>query len=299
VASDVGPSAILDTIYSEIEPFLKMDQIDPVARLEAEIIYQTMRSKKELDVGLLEKFALAARSLHGEVAYSHALVACSASCRIAGKDKTAASFIHAAFEHAVDHKLGARIAVINLSTVRLHVATADWLAARTALRSEQQYPISEDDKNTRAEWDFCEGRVCLEEGDVLGAEAAVTKLEIVPQSYSANRNAACLALMLRVRLAQGSGVHAIRPLVRDLASIYKINRDIGNQDFEAHALFLGLAALGEEERGLDMLKEYVQKHRGTRRPLSKTIRRLLRPCGSDLKNRSENPTHLEAAGGAI
>ena len=54
VASDVGPSAILDTIYSEIEPFLKIEEIDPVARLEAEIIYQTMRSKQELDVGLLE-----------------------------------------------------------------------------------------------------------------------------------------------------------------------------------------------------------------------------------------------------
>jgi len=298
VASDVGPSAILDTIYSEIEPFLKMDQIDLVARLEAEIIYQTMRSKQELDVGLLEKFALAARSLHGEVAYSHALIACSASCRIAGKDKTAASFIHTAFEHAVDHKLGARIAVINLSTVRLHVATGDWVAARTALQSEQRYPISEDDKNTRAEWDFCEGRVSLEEGDLLGAEAAVTKLEIVPQSYSASRNAACLALMLRVRLARGSGVQAIRLLVRDLASTYKITRDIGNQDFEAHALFLGLAALGEEGRGLDMLKEYVQKHRSTRRALSKTIQRVLRPYGSDLKNGSETPTHLVAAGGS-
>jgi hypothetical protein len=298
VASDVGPSAILDTIYSEIEPFLKIEQIDPVARLEAEIIYQTMRSKQELDVGLLEKFVFAARSLHGEIAYSHALLACSSSCRIAGKDTDAAKFIRAAFEHAVDHKLVARLASINLSSLRLHIATGDWVAARAALRSEAQYPIAEDDENTRAEWDFCEGRVSLEEGDIQAAEAAVTKLEIVPQSYSASRNAACLALMLRVELARRSGVNVIRPLVRDLESTHKINRDIGNQDFEAHALTLGLSAIGEEGRGLDMLRQYVQEHRSTRRPLSKAIQELLRLYWSDPKNSSEKPAHLVAAGGA-
>ena len=298
VASDVGPSAILDTIYSEIEPFLKIEEIDPVARLEAEIIYQTMRSKQELDVGLVERFALAARSLHGEIAYSHALLACSSSCRIAGKDADAAKFIRAAFEHAVDHKLVARLTSINLGTLRLHVATGDWVAARTALRNEAQYPIASDDKNTRAEWDFCEGRVSLEEGNIQAAEAAVTKLEIVPLSFSASRYAACLALMLRVQLARGSGLDVVRPLVRDLESTHKINRDIGNQDFEAHALALGLCALGEEARGMDMLREYVQEHRSTRRPLSKNIRELLRPCGSDLKNRSDKPARLLEAGGA-
>ena len=285
VASDVGPSAILDTIYSEIEPFLKLDQVDPVARLEAEIIYQTMRSKRELDVGLLQKFALAAQSLHGEIAYSHALLACSSSCRIAGKDADAAKFIHAAFEHAVEHKLVARLASINLSSLRLHVATGDWAAARNTLRSEPQYPIAEDDEHTRAEWDFWEGRVSLEEGDLEGAQAAVSRLEIVPQSYSASRNAACLALMLRVQLARRGGRDAIRPLVHDLESTHKINRDIGNQDFEAHALFLGLFALGEERRGFDMLSDYVQQYRSTRRPLSKSIQELLRAYGSNLKDR--------------
>ena len=159
VASDVGPSTVLDAIYSEIEPFLKLEQIDPVARLEAEIIYQTMRSRKELDVGLLDNFVMAARSLHGEIAYSHALLACSSSCRIAGKDTDAAKFIRAAFEHAVGYKQVARLASVNLSSLRLHVATGDWEAARTSLRSESQYPIAEDDENTRAEWDFFEGRV--------------------------------------------------------------------------------------------------------------------------------------------
>jgi len=298
VASDVGPSTILDTIYSEIEPFLKNEQIDAVARLEAEIIYQTMRSKEELDVGLLERFAVAARSLHGEIAYSHALLACSSSCRIAGNDAEAKRFIRAAFEHAIDHKLRARLPSINLSSLRLHVATGDWSAARIALRSEPQYPIAEDDENTRAEWDFCEGRVSLEEGDIRRAEAAVTKLAIVPQSYSASRNAACLALMLRVELARGSGRDVIRPLVRDLEATHKINRDIGNQDFEAHALVLGFFALGEESRGFDVLGEYVQEHRSTRRPLSKSIQELLRLYGSILRHRSEKAAHFAGEGAA-
>jgi DNA-binding SARP family transcriptional activator len=285
VASDVGPSAILDTIYSEVEGFLKIDEIDPVARLETEIIYQTMRSKQELDIGLLEEFVLAAKSLHGEVAYSHALRACASSCRIAGKDTDAARFIRAAFEHAVDHKLVAQLAAINLSSLRLHVATGDWVAARTSLRSEPECPIAEDDEHTRAEWDFCEGRVSLEEGDLQGAENAVANLEIVPQSYSASRNAACLALTLRVQLARGGGPDIIRPLVHHLESTHRTNRDIGNQDFEAHALAIGLAAIGEQARGLDMLREYVQVYRSTRRPLSKTIQDLLRLDGGRRRNR--------------
>jgi hypothetical protein len=276
VASDVGPSAILDAIYSEIEPFLNVEEIDPVVRLEAEIIYQTMRGDKEVEMGLLEDFLLAARSLHGEIAYSHALLACSSSCRIGGKDVEAAKFISSAFEHAISHKFVGRLTSINLSSLRLHVATGDWAAARTSLRSESQFPIAADDENTRAEWNFFDGRVALEQGDLRQAEAAVSKLEIAPQFHSVSRNAACLALTLRVRLACGGDVDAIGPLVRDLESTHRINRDIANQDFEAHALFLGLAALGESQRGLDMLLEYVKKHRNTRRPLSQRIQAVLR-----------------------
>ncbi len=282
VASDVGPTAIFDTIYSEVEPFLKMPEIDPVARLEAEIIYRTMRGKQELSLDLLESFALTARSLHGEIAYSHALIACSSSCRIAGRDEHAARFINTALEHAVSHKLGARIAVVNLCAVRLHVAAENWGAARSVLGSQREYPIANDDKNTRAEWDFFDGRIALEEGNLLRAEAAAAKLEIVPHSHSVNRNAACLALVLRVQLARGSESHGIRPLVVDLEVSHKINREIGNQDFETHALFLGLTALGEKKRGLETLRDYVYNHRTSRRPLSSAIQEVFREDGAAL-----------------
>lgn len=295
VASDVGPSAMLDTIYWEIEPFLKSEQIDPVAGLEAEIIYQTMRGTQDLDIELLEKFALTARSLRGELAYSHALLACCSSCRIHGRDADVARFIQMALEHAVSHKLGARIAVVRLSTVRLHVAAGDWIAARAALSTLQQIPIADEDKNTRAEWDFFEGRVAFEEGDLQRADAAVSKLQIVPQWYSAGRNAACLALTLRLKLALGCAVTVIRPLVRDLESTHRINRDLANQDFETYALFLGLAALGEKERGSDLLREYVFEYRGTRRPLSNEIRAVLQPYEGDSKSRvRRSPVSLAA-----
>ena len=298
VASDVGPSAILDTIYFEIEPFLSMEQVDPVARMETEIIYQTMRGTQDIDIDLLEKFALTARALHGEIAYSHALIICSSACRISGRDDHAAKFIHVAFEHAVSHKLGARIAVVKLSTVRLYVATGDWASARAALCTQQQYPIPEDDKNTHAEWDFFEGRVALEERDVQRAEAAVSKLEIVPQSYSVSRNAACLALTLLVRLARRCGVDVIRPLVRDLESAHRINRDIANQDFEAHALFLGLVDIGEKQRGLDLLREYVKNYRSTRRPVLKEIQVVLEGYDVSRRGAVERSTPLAGALGA-
>ena len=48
-------------------------------------------------------------------------------------------------------------------------------------------------------------------------------------------------------------------------------RRSGSQDFEAHALYLGLHAIGEEERANKMLQDYVQVQRWSKWPLPPEI----------------------------
>ncbi len=281
VASDVGPSNMLDTIYYEVQPFLALPTIEAVSALEIEIIYQTMRSSDPLNTELLERFAALTRERHGEIAYSHALMLCASACRIANRDDAGTAFTDAAVAHAIDRKLVARIPVINLSRIRAHAANEDWKSARVVLSSQTSHPIAKDDANTRADWDFFEARVAFEEGDLAQAESAMIRVEALSGGFSTGRTAGCLALAVRLRVARGAGTEFLRTLVERLESAHRITRDIGLQDFEAYALFAGLARIGDEERGFLLLNEYVDTYRHSRRELSSDIKRAVsRQAGS-------------------
>jgi hypothetical protein len=271
VASDVGPSAKLDQIYVEIKPLLGMHDVNPLARLEAEIIYQTMRGEKEIPLEQLEEFAELARSLQGELRYSAALLSAASACRISGRDAASHAFQRRALEHATSHKLWTRIPAIVLAEVRLHVAAENFAAARASLIRANEWPIPVDDQATRAEIQFFEARVALEDGTLEELEAAAKPIEIVPPTYSVGRRTACLAVVLRLRLRQGQSADTIRRLVLDLEASHLVNQDIGVQDFEAYSLFLGLCAIGEEKRAKQQVHEYVNKYRRSRRPLASAL----------------------------
>lgn len=286
VASDVGPSEMLDKIYREVEPFLSLGSIDPIARLEVEIIYQTMRGQDTIATEVLDNFCSTSRTLRGDLAYSHALLACASSCRITARDEECNGFIDAAFAHAVSHNLRARIPVVKLSRIRLYAAIGDWPAARKVLATRQDDPIADQDLNTRAEWDFFDARVALEQGDLSSAQSALSEFEVLPGVFSAGRRSACLALALRIRLAASDPMNLIRPLAEGLEAAHTVNQNLGNQDFEAHALFLGLSAIGQKKRAYELLYGYLQ-NRHSRRPVPRAIRALLR--ADDMRRKPVRP----------
>lgn len=271
IASDVGPSAKLDHIYGEIKPLLGMHDVNPLARLEAEIIYQTMRGETDIPLEQLEEFAELTRSYRGELRYSAALLSAASACRISGRDTASLAFQKRALEHATSHKLWTRIPAIILSEVRLHATAENFAAARESLIRGNEWPIPVDDQTTRADIQFFEARVALEDGTLEELEAAVKPIEILPPTYSAGRRAGCLAVVIRLRLRQGQSADTIRPLVLDLEASHLANRDIGFQDFEAYSLFLGLCAIGEEERAKQQIHEYLTKYRRSKRPIASAL----------------------------
>lgn len=275
IASDAGTSAMLDAIYAHIRPLLSLEGVDPVAQMETEIIYQTMRGEGEISLNVLHKFVALSRSLYGELAYSNALAAAATACRIDGRDSECLLFVNKALEHAVSNKLPARVRGILLSQLRLHVAAYDFAAARLVFSRLSRLEIPEDDQVLLAELRFCQARIALEDKSVSEVERAVDAVQIVPESYSISRRAACLALVLRLRLLQRRDRDVLIPLIRELEAIHLCNRDIGSQDFEAYALGLGLRAVGEEAHADQLLKEYVHSYRRSRRPLTPDLQRLV------------------------
>jgi hypothetical protein len=211
------------------------------------------------------------RSLQGELRYLAALLSAASACRISGRDAASLAFLRRALEHATSHKLWTRIPAIILSEVRLHVVAENFAAARASLIRAHEWPIPVDDQATRAEMQFFEARVALENGTLEELEAAVKPIEIVPPTYSVGRRTACLSAVLRLRLRQGQSADIIRPLVRDLEASHLVNRDIGVQDFEAYSLFLGVCAIGEEERAKQLMHEFLHKYRRSKRPIASAL----------------------------
>jgi predicted nucleic acid-binding protein len=254
---------------------LANEEIDFVTRFEAELIYQTMRGQKDISRAEMKTFVEAARLSYGEIGYSQAIIAVASACRIMGKDRDCLEFLHSALEHAQAHKLHARIPAIILAEVRLHVAAEDFTSARDAISRGRLYAIPVDDRVTRPEWQFFEARIALEDSTLREAEATASAIEIVPQTDSVARRAGCLAVILRLRLKQQTSPAVLKSLVAELEEAHMITREIGAQDFEAHTLYLGLSAVGENEKARRLLQDYVGHVRRSRRPLSSSIRALV------------------------
>jgi hypothetical protein len=68
---------------------------------------------------------------------------------------------------------------------------------------------------------------------------------------------------------EGAPPTEIEPLVAALQEAHGPIQGIGVKDFESYGLFVGLRAIGEERRGVEILREYVHKHRRSLWPLTK------------------------------
>jgi hypothetical protein len=79
---------------------------------------------------------------------------------------------------------------------------------------------------------------------------------------------------------QGAAPDVIEPLVASLQQAHALIQGTGVKDFESHALFLGLRALGQESLGITMLRDYVSKYRRSGWPISEPVRKVLRSNGS-------------------
>ena len=275
IATDTGPAETLDSIYAHVEPFLHNEDVSETARLEVETIYRTTRGHAVIPLDDLQRFAESARETGGELAYSNALLTASAACRISARYEEGLAFVAQACEQERSHKSEVRLSRLLVAELRLHVAAGAFARAESTLNRLMECSISADDEFAQSELKSFKARIALEKGDVAQASAAFAEVQTIPHTYSPRRRANSLALRLRIRLHEGATEEELRPLVADLETEHLRVRGFGGHDFEAHALYRGLSAIGESNRGIQLLLEYVDNHRGLSWPLPSYIREIV------------------------
>ena len=275
IATDMGPAEALDSIYAHVEPFLDSDGVSENARLELETIYRTTRRHEILPLEDLRRFAESARQSGGELAYSNALLTAAAACRISARYDQGLAFVAQAFEQERAHKSEARLSRLLVAELRLHVAASAFAAAESTLDRLMECSISPDDDFAHSELQSFRARIAIEKGDFAKASAVFAEVQIIPRTYSPRRRANSLALQLRIRIHEGAKPEELRPLVLELEAEHLRVRGFGGHDFEAHALFLGLCAIGDSIRGIRLVVEYVDNHRGSNWPLPSYIRQIV------------------------
>jgi hypothetical protein len=282
IATDMGPTTTLDTIYRHVAPLLENTELPEAPRLEVEIIYRTTQRREAVPIAALKRFAESARVTNGEIAYSNALLTAASACRISARYEEGLAFIAQAFEHAASHNRRAGLSRVFISELKLHMAAGALERAECALARMMTYPIAPDDILAMAEAQVYRTRIAIEKGDLKGAAAAFAAVQEVPRTYSPRRRAHVLAMQLRIRLMENARQDEIRELVSDLRLEHLKVRSLGVDDFETFALYAGLCALGKTTQGVALVAEYVQIHRPSGWPLPEQILKVLRFAGQKL-----------------
>jgi DNA-binding SARP family transcriptional activator len=279
IATDMGPTSTLDTIYRHVAPLLENTELPETPRLEVEIIYRTTQRREAVPIEALNRFAESARVTHGEIAYSNALLTAASACRISARYEQGLAFVAQAFENAASHKRRAGLSRVFIAELKLHMAAGALERAESALARMMAHPIAPDDALAIAEAQVYRTRIAIEKGDLKGAAAAFAAVQEVPRTYSPRRRAHVLAMQLRIRLMENASQDEIRALVSDLRLEHLKVRSLGVDDFETFALYTGLCALDETTQGVALVAEYVQIYRPSGWPLPEQILKILRFAG--------------------
>jgi hypothetical protein len=261
VAVDFGRADLLDSVFRDVAPYFGDPSVREFDCLQIKTIYGTMRGDRPVPVGELNRLASAGHQVNGELGYSRALMMAVTACRMSARYEEGLEFANRALEHARANRFRSRHHEILVWTIALHISARRFDEAKKALSSILNNPFLSDSVKERHEVFLLEARLGIEEGDFSRAASAFTRAEPMYQTYSLARRCYYLALQLRIRMNEGASADILRPLVAELETLNGQLRGFTAQDFESHALLLGLTAIGEEERGRGLFREYVKQRR--------------------------------------
>jgi hypothetical protein len=261
-----------DWLYREVASILRDPSVCDYDRLELEMIQRTDRGDGMVPISDLHRFTQAARQSEGEIGYSRALLTAAAACRRSARYEEGLGFVALADNHAKSNKLYARHIEVSFAAVLLHTSAGNFAAASDALEEARKYQQPMDNNLVRNVFHYHAARLALEYGDLSVAAREFAAIESPALNVSVNRKGYHLALEVRLRVQQRWSAETLAPIVAQLVKhhLQMRGRSVA-QDFESHATYVGLCAIGEPQRATSLLSAYVDKHRRSKWPLSKAI----------------------------
>jgi len=276
VAADLNEIDAMEKLYLTLVPLLKNPTIPPATCLEVEMIYHSVCGDMQKAEQAADQLLRAVRDERDSRALSRALCNVGAAYRMAGRNDDAAAVVLEALDLTVAQGLVSRTSTAIFALIRIYVAGGDVPRARAAMQKLDVLTEADQSLYRTADRLYFLARLALEEGNIK--EAAERYSVVTAQSYlpSVNWRAAVLALGIRIAIQKETSVGILRPMVAELEAAHLQNRGSGCQDFEAHALALGLRYCGESEKSLRLLVEYATKYRREKWALPQQLSDLLR-----------------------
>jgi DNA-binding SARP family transcriptional activator len=271
MAVDFGNPDRGDWLYREVSSILGDASVGDYERLELEIIQRTDRGDGMVPLDDLHRFTQAARQAEGEVGYSRALLTAAAACRRSARYEDGLAFVSLADHHAKSNKLHTRHIEVFHAAVLLHTAAGNFAAATQAAEAAKGYSMGTDNNRIRNAIHIHAARLALEDGDLSVAAREFESIDTPASTFSFNRKGYHLALEVRIRVQQGWSPDLLAPIVAELEEHHLRMRGTGGQDFETHATYIGLCAIGEWQRAANLLTAYVDVHRISKWPLARSI----------------------------
>lgn len=275
IASNLSEIAVMGELYWTIVPLLN-DSVPPVTRFEIDMIFHSVCGDVDKAAQATRQFLETVRSEQNLSTFSRALGNAAVARRLGGRKEEAERLFIEALDHSIAHGLTTRAIFAAYSLVRLYLAAGDSRRARQMMERADLITQPAEDVHLAADQLYLAARISLEEGNIQDASSryAIVVAETSP-NQSVNRRTAVLALGIRIGILQNSSVQLLRPLVAELEAAHMLNRGAGWQDFEAHALYLGLSACGKLERAQQLFTEYATVYRREKWPLPQNLCGLL------------------------
>ena len=266
----------MEKLYLATLPILANPTIPLTCRLEFALIYHSVCGDMLKGEQAADDLRSAARDERDPRTRSRALITAGTGYRLAGRTDDAAAALNEAVDLSFAQGFFVRMSVAIIELVRLYLTSGDVPRARAYMnRLESLAGADADSFNSNGRL-FYLTRLALAEGKL--EEASERYGSVVATSYptSVNWRASVLALGVNIAIEQKASAEVIRPKVADLRVAHLENRGSGGEDYEAHALAVGLRYCGESEEAFRLLSEYAETHRRERWALPENLSVLLR-----------------------
>jgi len=282
--------------YQLVRPLLENPEITRPTRLEVEMIYHSTCGDLRIAEEATDQLLLAVRDEQDPRARTRFMVNVGMALRRVGRQEDAEAVLRECVDYAVAHGLLARAAFGLLGLARIYLITGELSRAREAMQRWESLMGLSEEHILAGEQLYVLAIIALGEGNLPEANE---KYELMAAQTGpedgVSRRGAVLALKMRIKIQQHASVESVRQTAAEMEEIHIQNRSAGLQDFETHALILGLSYCGEVKRALLLLADFVTTYRREKWPIPRSLDDLWQ----ELRARDANATTRELEGLAI
>ena len=277
IAASENQIDAMEELYLTMVPLLENPRIAATTRLEVEMIYHSTCGDVRRAERATDQLLVVGGDEPDPRMRARALLNVGHAYRVAGRVDDAEAVLLELIDYSVAHGYLNRASFAFLALARVYLAAGDLPRTRAALQKLEALTGDEQDHILTGDRLYMFTRLALDEGNV---EEAAERYAVLAAQTSVNDGvnwqAAALAVGIRIGIAQHASTEMLGRMVAELEAAHLQNRGWGSQDFEAHALALGLRYCGKLEKGRLLFADYVTMYRREKWALPQYLRELLR-----------------------